>query len=199
VWSLRRSCAGLIGCLALGLGQPVTAHAQLCFRGYPGHRCDGFVVLEFTAGAQLNQDPVYTYESGDQSPVYVSWEAGYLHNLGTRSAIGAALRVAADDDGHRFASVLRYRQWLGSTWSVDLAPGLLLGGSMNQTMLSFPSATGGVALNWGDRVAVVVGADQLRRSEGTRWARYAGFRFGTWLAPLATLGLVAVAGATYND
>lgn len=194
--SIERWNARLLACALVGLTLPGALEGQVCFRGHPSGRCDGFVVLEFTSGAQLNQQPGLQ-TIGSSGPLYISWEAGYLHNIGAQSALGAAVRLAADDDGHRVAGVLRYRQWLGPSWSLDLSPGVLVEGSMNFTTLRFPSMTAGAAVNWGDRVALMVGVDQLRQSEGTHWTGYAGLRFGSWLAPLAFLGLVALAGATY--
>jgi hypothetical protein len=192
--SSNRSRA-LLAYLLVSLAHASMSQAQVCFRGHPQDRCSGFMVLEFTAAAQLQQEPA---PGGDPGRIYLSWEAGYLQNLGTRSALGGAFRVAVDDDGHRYGAVLRYRQWLGPSWSLDLSPGLLAGGSMNFTTLSFPSATAAVAVNWADRVAFTLGADQLRRSDGTHWAPYAGLRFGTWWAPVVTMGLIALAAATYD-
>jgi hypothetical protein len=189
-----------LGCtiLVTAISITSTAEAQVCFRGHPKPRCGGFAVLEFTAGTVLNSQTSAYDRFGGNSPVYVSWSAGYLQNLGQRSALGAGFKVAADDDGYRYGPVLRYRAWLGPTWSLDLAPGVLVGGQTNFTQLRFLSVTADVAINWGDRVALSVGVDQLRRAGGNRWETHAGLRFGTWFAPLATLALGIIAGATYN-
>jgi hypothetical protein len=196
----RSSYLPMLGAfLLLSLTLPLPAQGQVCFRGHPRDRCDGFTVLEFTAGARLSsQTSALGLWYGNKSPVYVSWAVGYLHNLGPQSALGAALKVAADDDGHRYGAVLRYRQWLGPTWSLDLEPGVLLGGQTSFTTLRFPSATADIGINWGDRVSFIMGVDQLRRGTGTGWDGHAGIRFGTWLAPIGLLGLIVLAGATYN-
>ena len=176
------------------------ARAQVCFRGQPRPRCAGFTVLEFGAGARLNQvsTPLDPYFSGNSS-IYASWSAGYLENLGPQSALGAAFMVAANDDGVRYGPVLRYRRWLGPTWSVDLSPGLLVGGHDNYKSLKFPSLTADVTLNWGDRLGILAGIDQLRTGNGNNgWEGHAGLRFGTWLAPLGVLALGILAGASYN-
>lgn len=197
----RRRTASILTTLGLALllsmALSSAAEAQLCFRGHPAPKCRGFAILELTTGTRLNQPGVPFDPYGGESSIYLSWSAGYLHNMGQRSALGAAFQVAADDDGHRYGPMLRYRQWLGPTWSLDLAPGVLVGGRTNFTTLSFPSPTGNIAINWGDRIAVTFGVDQLRRGDGTRWESHAGLRFGTWLGPLALLGLVALAGASY--
>jgi hypothetical protein len=185
--------------LTVTVAVPARAQAQLCFRGQPAPRCGGFAILELTTGTRLNQQANAFDPYGDKNSFYLSWAAGYLHNLGQQSAVGAAFEVTADDDGHRYGTVLRYRQWLSPTWSLDLAPGVLLGGRTSFTTLYFPSGTADIAINWGDRFALTFGLDQLRRDDGTRWESHAGVRFGSWLTPLAMLGLVALAGATYNQ
>jgi hypothetical protein len=64
--------------------------------------------------------------------------------------------------------------------------------------LKFPSPTFDVALNYGDRIGLGAGVDALRDRDGsTQWQEHAGIRFGTWLAPLATLGLGLLIGATW--
>jgi hypothetical protein len=181
--------------LLISLTAATAAQAQLCFRGHPRPRCSGFAVLEFSGTARLNQKA----GPGDRTDGLFVWNAGYLRSVGPRSALGAAFKLTADGDGHRFGPVLRYRQWLGPTWSLDLAPGMLLGGKDNFAILRFPSATADVTINWGDRVGVTLGADRLRqRSRGAHWESYLGLRFGTWLAPVAMVGLGIVAGATTN-
>jgi hypothetical protein len=88
--------------------------------------------------------------------------------------LGAAFKLTADGDGHPYGPVLRYRQWLGPTWSLDAAPGIFLGGKDNLNRLRFPSATADVTINWGDRVGVTIGVDALRReARTTSWESYA--------------------------
>ncbi len=57
-----------------------------------------------------------------------------------------------------------------------------------------------LAINWGDRIGLDLGLERERRQGGGAqgWDGHAGLRFGTWLAPLATLGLGLLVGATYN-
>jgi hypothetical protein len=185
--------------LLLSMALPPTAQAQLCFRGHPAPRCGGFAILEFTAGARRNSETM-TPGFNDQNRAYVSWSAGYLHNLGDRSAIGAAFKLAADDDGNRYGPVLRYRRWLGPTWSIDFAPGMIVGGKDGIPGRRFPSATFDLAINWGDRIALDLGVEGVRRQGGgyRSWDGHVGLRFGTWLAPLATLGIGLLGAATYN-
>jgi hypothetical protein len=173
---------------------PTIGQAQICFRGHPQPRCNGFTVLEFTFGARSSGLAQYS----DGTPFYAAWSVGYLHNLNAGAAVGAAFKVSANDDGSRWGPVIRYRRWLGPSLSLDLAPGLFLGGDNGALPSKFPSLTADVAINWGDRVSMLVGLDQLRRPGGNSWEEHVGLRFGTWLAPLALLGLGIIAGASYN-
>jgi hypothetical protein len=195
--TLRRQVVTLIrtvGVLSLMLGVPVSLAGQTCFRGRPQPKCSGFTVLEFTGALRLNDKTGPT----DEAPAFLYWSGGYLRNVGGRSALGAVFKVTADSDGHRYGPVVRYRHWLSQTTSIDLAPGLFIGGEDNFVDLAFPSATADVAFNYGDWFGVAVGVDAIRRTGGgTQWQSHAGVRFGTWLAPLATLGLGILAGATY--
>jgi hypothetical protein len=197
--STRSSLSVLVVAVGLMLALPPVVSAQVCFRGHPRGRCAGFAVLELTTAALLNPQSNGLISGTDKGSFYIAWQAGYLQNVGGRSALGAAFKLAADDDSARYGPVLRYRQWLGPTWSIDLAPGVLLGGHDNRLVTRYPSATADLAINWGDRVAFTVGADQLRLGSGSRWESRAGLRFGTWWAPLAMAGLVALAAATYNN
>lgn len=195
-WSL-----GALLALVLTMVWPATTQAQLCFRGHPAPRCAGFAILEFTGGARFNpaERPI---DPGFSQPnrVFMSWSAGYLHNLGGRAAIGATFKVTADDDGHRYGPVLRYRRWLGPTWSVEFAPGMMVGGQDNFAKRWFPSAMLDLGINWGDRIGLELGLEGVRREGGgsSSWDGHIGIRLGTWLAPLATLALGIMAGATYN-
>lgn len=183
-----------VGLLSLMLTVPVSLAGQTCFRGRPQPRCTGFTVLEFTGAVRLNDKTGPT----DEAPAFIYWSGGYLRNVGASSALGAAFKVTADSDGHRYGPVARYRHWLGATTSIDIAPGLFVGGEDNFVDLAFPSATADVALNYGDWFGVAVGVDALRQTGGgTQWQGHAGVRFGSWLAPLVTLGLGILAGATY--
>lgn len=189
-------CATLVSTIAivLSFGSPHVAVGQVCFRGRPEPGCAGFVVLEFTGAVRLNDKSGPT----DQNAAFLYWSGGYLQNIDPRSALGAAFKLTADSDGHRYGPVIRYRRWLSPTSSFDVAPGLLLGGKDNFIALRFPSPTADLAFNYGDRIGFAVGVDVLRQqSGGAQWQGHAGVRFGTWLPPLATLGLGVLIGATW--
>jgi len=180
--------------LMLSIGWLHPAAGQTCFRGRPRPGCSGFLVLEFTGAVRLNDKPSQT----DQNAGFFIWSGGYLQNVGSQDAVGAAFKLTADSDGHRYGPVVRYRRWLSGSSSIDFAPGLFVGGQDNFIGLRFPSPTADVALNYGDRVGLALGVDALRQADGgTQWQGHAGLRFGTWLAPIATVGLGLLIGATW--
>jgi hypothetical protein len=179
---------------ALTLGAPRAAVGQTCFRGHPRPACTGFTVLEMTGGIRLNQRPGQV----DRSATMLYWTAGYVRNIGARSALGPAFTITADGDGHRYGPVLRYRRWLGPASSLDFTPGIFLGGQDNVAIPRFPSPTVDVAFNYRDQVGLAVGVDVLRQARaGPQWQWHAGMRVGTWLTPLALVGFAALAAATY--
>ena len=179
---------------ALGLGSAPLAVGQTCFRGRPQPRCSGFTVLEVTGGIRLNDKSGST----DGGVAFIYWSGGYLRNISSKAALGAAFKLTADTDGHRYGPVVRYRRWLGSTSSIDFSPGVFVGGKDNRVTVSFPSPTADVAVNYGDLFGVAVGVDALRQADGgTQWQWHAGVRFGTWLAPRGTLGFGLLSTAGY--
>jgi hypothetical protein len=110
--------------IVIPLGLPRLTVAQMCFRGRPEPSCAGFTVLEFTGAMRLNDKSGPT----DQNAAFFYWSAGYLQNIAPKSAVGAAFKLTADSDGHRYGPVARYRRWLDRSSSLDLAPGLFVGG-----------------------------------------------------------------------
>jgi hypothetical protein len=175
-------------------GWPLSALAQSCFRGHPEPRCGDFLVLEFTGAMRLNDKSGPT----DDSAAFPYWSLGYLQNVGPASAVGAAFKLTTDSDGHRYGPTVRYRRWLDASTSIDVAPGLYVGGKDNFVTLKFPSPTFDIALNYGDRIGLAAGVDALATREGgTDWQAHMGVRFGTWLAPIATVGLGVLLAAAW--
>jgi hypothetical protein len=189
-----RHAALVTAMLVAAWARPERALGQTCFRGHPSPRCDAFTVLEFTGAMRLFGKSGPT----DQNDAFFYWSGGLLLNAGSASAVGGAFKLTADSDGHRYGPTFRYRRWLGPGSSIDVAPGLYLGGGDNFVTLRFPSPTVDVALNYGDRIGVAAGMDVLRTREvGTDWQAHVGVRFGTWLAPIATVGLGVLLAATW--
>jgi hypothetical protein len=164
---------------------PTPGWAQTCFRGAPAPRCRQFVVLEMDAARAAG--------AVVRDPYVFSWAAGGMLNVGPRSALGAALLVAADDDGHRIGVQGRFRRWLHGRTALDLTPAIFLGGHRNGGT-GPGGAVLGIAVTHGDLVGVTLGY-QLADNAGRL---YAGVRFGSWMVPVGMAGLVAAVGATYD-
>ena len=189
--------ATLISTLAVVLtfGSSQVAVGQTCLRGQPEPGCAGFIVLEFTGAIRLNEKAGAT----DQNAAFVYWSGGYLQNLDREICPWGRLSrspptATAIGTGQCYGIVA------GSTRpsASSLAPGLFVGGKDNFMTLKFPSPTADLAFNYGDRIGLALGVDGLRQAEGgTQWQGQAGVRFGTWLAPVATLGLGVLMAATW--
>jgi hypothetical protein len=193
----RPRCSLLLAYLALS-GRPTVAHSQYCFRGRPAPHCQSFMLLEFAPTVRLNAKAPPT----DGAPLVTTWTIGTLWNVGARSAFGGVASLTADGDGHRVILGVRYRRWLAKLRSVDLSAGYVVAAKKDdfgRPKLRSPSMAAELALQSGDRIGLVLGLERLRRTDGAlSWESHAGLRFGTWLAPLATVGLLLVAAASYR-
>jgi hypothetical protein len=162
-------------------------------RGRPGEAKD-IVLMELTSSGRLTDKLTYT----DGTRFVLDWSLGLLHNTSDRSAFGGAMKIAVDGDGNRFGFSGRYRRWLSSDASIDVAPGLFVSSLDEGGAYAFPSPTVDVALNYKDKLGFVVGADALRlNGEGTELQIRAGVRFGGWLAPAGTAVLLGAAAAAF--
>lgn len=165
------------------------AQPPLCFRGRPLPPCDSFLLTEF--GVAFN---------GSEERLW-SWELGFMKNVGTHDAVGAAaFRIAGP--GTVTGVRARYRRWLTSSVSLDLSPGVILGGDVR-------GFSGQAALNFGDLFALTGYAHTVRTFtydpiSGQGFPRkqftwYAGARAGSWPGvvigvggPLALFALLAI-------
>lgn len=89
-------------------------NAQLCFRGKPYPDCKWFTITEFGALAKIS--------SGGAGPYHqlFTWELGALRNLNRCNALGATLYASFTKQSEVYGGFkLRYRRWLGSTWSLE--------------------------------------------------------------------------------
>jgi hypothetical protein len=169
---------------AIGL-VPATAAAQTCLRGAPAPRCRQFLVLEM--------DAYHSAGAVAHNPYVFSWATGGMTNVGPRSAVGGALLVAADDDGHRVGVQGRFRHWLHGRTALDLTPAIFVGGHRNGGAGPGGEALG-IAVTHGDLLGVSLNY-QMADGAGRL---YAGIRFGSWMVPVGIAGLAAAVGATYN-
>jgi hypothetical protein len=79
-----------------------------------------------------------------------------MGNLGQRSAIGGSALGAISGGGGRLALKARYRYWLTPTWSLDVAPGVVVaaGSGGQEADLRAPGFSGHVGLMWKDYAGV---------------------------------------------
>lgn len=133
---------------------PAPARPHVCFRGRPLPRCSAFWITEFGLAARL------TPAEFANGPLY-TWELGGMKNRGTRNALGAALFVEGSDEGGAWGLRPRYRRWLNPKTTLDLAPGIAIGGDRNLT----PGFSGHVALNFADYFALTSTIRVARRYE----------------------------------
>lgn len=186
--------------------------AGTTWRGSAPPGCRDFILTEAGASASL---------SGDlpDAGTALTWDLGYMRNLGSRSAVGGSFYLRAySAEWLTVGFRPRYRHWLGRRTALEIGPGLVLSsggdfGGVNQAPpLAFGSLNTSLALTYGDLVAVTLEFDALRFEDsdtppawsweyyvpgsvegGTHSAWYAGARFGGWLGPVATGALLGVA------
>ena len=121
----------------------VAQESSTCFRGRPLPRCSVFWLTEFGVAPRLTPD------GRDDGPLY-TWELGLMKNAGRRDALGGSFFIEGADDGAGWGIRPRYRHWLNSRFSVEVAPGLMLRHS-SYTSVAF---SGQVAINFSDYLAL---------------------------------------------
>jgi hypothetical protein len=169
--------------IAALVAAPTPAAAQFCFRGRPRPACSTFLISEFLVGSRFSESQYA------QTLVIAHWEYGLMANVGDRTAVGGTAR---------------YRRWLGSSWSFDVAPGVVVAASSGgqDADLRGPGFSGHLGLMWRDLagVSLLVEAVPFRQPEtgirGTDAALGIGGRLGSPVGGIvgaaAFLGLVIV-------
>lgn len=159
------------------MGLSPVLNAQIKFRGSPAPECQSFFIVE--GGA--------FYETGDRE-FGANSDIGVMFNLSRRSALGGSIfhQLAADVSG--VGVKLRYRYWLNSSFSLDIAPGILLLGEWA------PAITGQVSLNYKDLIGVFVQIDSQHSPYIRRMPFSLGVKFGRYLGivPSALVVLVTL-------
>ncbi len=107
-------------------GRPTT---PLCYRARPKPACSAFILTNFGGYLVLGGD-----ESND-TPLREVADWGVMANVSARDALGASVFASLDRLGFALGPALRYRRWLSSSASLDLAVGtpLVTGGGNMQT------------------------------------------------------------------
>jgi len=203
----------VLTCLALVLAPPVWGASSeeehsLCWRGKPRPYCKGFILTDIGLQARLDDDPTGSVES----PLHLSLDFGYAHNVSERAAVGGTAYIATGEQHFRVGVRGRYRRWLSKDVSVDLIPGLLVYGSEdNGYDYQEPGIIGSVTLGWRDWVGVTVEAEHSRYKFGSPGFNKPDITDTTWrvggklgsapglLGTAALLGLYIYFLATFED
>jgi hypothetical protein len=160
------------GTLAMCAAVPLGAQG-FCFHPRPIERCSWFAVTE--AGAALSLP-------ADDDP-NLSFQAGVLANLGSRSALGGVLLGGVFQNDVRFGVRARYRRWLTQRITLDFAPGLLL---YNAAFTArSPGFTGELALGYADWIALTAQLEAVPFEFGMQTRAFFGVKVGSYPGAVA--------------
>ncbi|MFH1373187.1 MAG: hypothetical protein ABII79_05265 [bacterium] len=133
----------------------------------------------------------------------VTWELGYMRNLGNRHAFGWTIFIHSGDDlPYRLGIKPRYRRWLAREIGLDISAGIAFSGSNPQVIPAYIAQTGLSIGDWCSLTAIVEvipwekrfvtcssGGDQ----KGTEVSSYVGINLGSYPGTILTVA-VFVAG-----
>ena len=175
-----------------------------CFQPRPLPACGSYWVLEMAALLHLG-GTAETFQAAPEGPAesiraygpHLSWELGYMANVGGRTALGGTLLLGVGGPAERVGAKLRYRRWLGGSSSVEVAPGVLYARVDGFSQRPGYGFTGDVRLGPDDRYAFVLRYEHLRTERlGTADGLYGGASLNGKPALYGTAA-AAVVGAAY--
>jgi len=168
----------------------------LTWRGRPLAETRSFMITEFGVLARIDDYPYI----GDDSRIAYSFDLGWMKNISPRGAVGFSGYALLSDPATRLGIRARYRRWLSRKTSIDVSPGVLLGGEDSAIEYDPPGFVLGTTLNAGDLVALTVDAEYARNldlvhdtppfqwEKRTDVAWRAGAKFGSGLGLLGAAG-----------
>jgi hypothetical protein len=130
---------------------------SLTWRGYPYPETRSFLITELGVMRRLDRYPF----PSRTSRTAVTFDLGWMKNVGTRHAIGFS-GYAMPGDQTRLGIRARYRRWLSRGLSVDVSPGVILGGEDSGANYDAPGFVLGTTLNAGDLFAVMIDTELAR-------------------------------------
>jgi hypothetical protein len=169
----------------------------LTWRGRPRAETRSFMITEFGVLARIDDYPYL----GGGSRTAVSFDLGWMKNISEKGAIGFSGYALVSDPTTRLGIRARYRRWLSRSTSIDISPGVLLGGEDSAIEYDPPGFVLGTTLNAGDLVALTVDAeyaknlDLVRDTPPLQWEKRtdvawrAGAKLGSGLGLLGAAGL----------
>lgn len=111
----RIACLLLAGCPGFLAAQATRDSAGgICFRARPAPQCRGFPVTN----------------AGVYVPGHVVMDYGVLFNVNPRAAVGASWLVSIGDQESVTGPMVRYRRWVSTTQSLDMALGTPVAGDL---------------------------------------------------------------------
>lgn len=129
---------------------------SLCWRGKP--ECGSFVVTELGVLYRMDE---YDYPGMDWR-VVLTFDAGYMKNVSLKDAVGVTGYALLNDDITRLGIRPRYRRWLSHETSIDISPGILLGGEDAAIDYDPPGFVLGVTGNLKDLIALTLETEYSR-------------------------------------
>ena len=171
--------------------------SALTWRGRPLAETRSFMITEFGVLARIDDYPY----GGDDSRIQFSFDLGWMKNISPRDAVGGSGYAVVSDPTTRLGLRARYRRWLSRGSSIDVSPGVLLGGEDSAIEYDPPGFVLGATLNAGDLVALTVDAEYaknldlvhdtppLQWEKRTDVAWRAGAKLGSGLGLLGAAGL----------
>lgn len=131
---------------------------SLTWRGHPYPETRSFMITEFGLMYRLDRYPYV----GGTGRLAITFDLGWMKNVGTRHAVGFSGYAMPADPTTRLGIRARYRRWLSRSVSVDVSPGVILGGEDSGIEYDPPGFVLGTTLNAGDLIAVMVDAELAR-------------------------------------
>jgi len=132
--------------------------SALTWRGRPLAETRSFMITEFGVLARIDDNP---YIGGDPRIAF-SFDLGWMKNISESRAVGFSGYALVSDPTTRIGIRARYRRWLSRKTSIDISPGILLGGEDSGIEYDPPGFVLGATLNAGDLVALTVDAEYAR-------------------------------------
>jgi hypothetical protein len=97
---------------------------SLTWRGRPLAETRSFMITEMGVLARIDD---YPYAGGGPG-IEFSFDLGWMKNISERGAVGFSGYALVSDFTTRLGIRARYRRWLSRKTSIDISPGVLLGG-----------------------------------------------------------------------
>lgn len=204
--------------LALMPGGLTAQQASVCFSGVVRPNCSGFFLFEGTAVAggsskftintttPSTTGPIVLAHHIRDLPGYYSGALGYVHMIGTKTAIGPVAELGFSNtselgNAHRVAVTGRVRRWLGDA-VLDIGAGPLgaevftpsPSGNCCTDKVRAYGATLETALTYRGLAGITLGADAIHGAGRTSTGLHAGVRVGSYGA-VATAVVTAALGA----